>query len=415
MWVNRRTGVIWLLLLIAAVMIACQTDPQTATPTRVAGDAPTATTAPVTEAITAAATDSAEFESFLPLVDAEDDLPPTVTPAPDSAELPAPTPVPTPSVEPTIDFFAARSALLAEGQDLAFNKIGFHIGVGGNYNGLGTWMERLDEARVPFVLKSVDNAGPLEDAQELMAFSGVPHVLIFRSTGNDVPDYSLPPEQAAAEHWAWHRDRFPPELDRSQIWLETINELDKNRSEWVAAFALETARLATAEGFRWAAFGWAAGEPELDAWEQPTMLEFLRLAGENPDSIAIAMHEGSFTVDNIAGRYPFTIGRFLSLFDVADRNGIPRPTVLITEWGWEAFAVPDPGKALLDIDWAARLYAPFPQVKGAAIWYLGGGFEPIQDQAQRLIEPVTEYSLRTYFPMPIDPEQAPTDPDLYAP
>jgi hypothetical protein len=276
-------------------------------------------------------------------------------------------------------------------------------------------MERLDEARVPFFLKSVDNAGPLQDAQNLMRLSGVPHTLVYRSTGKDVPNYALLPAQAAAEHWAWHREQFPAELDRSLMWLETMNELDKNRSEWLAEFALETARLANAEGFRWAAFSWAAGEPEPEHWQGPKMLAFLRYAGDNPDTVAIAMHEGSFTVDNIAGRYPFTIGRFLNLFDIADQNGIPRPTVLVTEWAWEAFAVPDPGKAILDIAWAASMYAPFPEVKGAAIWYLGGGFDPIHDQAQRLIEPVTEYSLRNYFPIPLEPEKADTNPDLYAP
>ncbi|MCO5186835.1 MAG: hypothetical protein M9941_02275 [Anaerolineae bacterium] len=414
--------VLWLVLLLAVLVTACQetttqgTDtPLPLPPTVIADSYPVATASELPDTtVTPSSADAAteEFDTFLPSVGTAQDATPTPTPNADSAE---PQPTPTPSVSPTVDFAAARAELLAQGQELAFNKIGFHVGVGGNAVGIGDWMRRLDEAGVPFTLKSVDNSGPLVEAQEIMRNSDVPHVLIFRTTGNDVPDYNLSPIRAAAEHWAWHRDRFPPELDRNLVWLETMNELDKNRSEWLAEFALETARLARAEGFRWAAFGWAAGEPEPEDWEGPKMLEFLRLAGDNPDTIGIALHEGSFSVDHIAERYPYTIGRFLSLYETADRYGIPRPTVFITEWGWEAFAVPDPGKAIEHIKWAASLYAPFPEVKGAAIWYLGGGFDPIHEQAQRLIAPVTEYSLRNYFAVPQPPESAEADPDLYAP
>lgn len=415
---------VWLvlLLLLLVLVTACQETttqltetPLPPPPTAVADSYPVATPAEVADdndTSSGAATATVDFDTFLPSVGTAQDVTATPTPSPDSAE---PQPTPTPSVSPTVDFAAARAELLAQGQELAFNKIGFHVGVGGNAVGIGDWMRRLDEAGVPFTLKSVDNSGPLVEAQEIMRNSDVPHVLIFRTTGNDVPNYNLPPAQAAAEHWAWHSDRFPAELDRNLIWLETMNELDKNRSEWLAEFALETARLARAEGFRWAAFGWAAGEPEPEHWEGPKMLEFLRLAGNNPDTIGIAMHEGSFSVENIADRYPYTIGRFLNLYETADRNGIPRPTVFITEWGWEAFAVPDPGKAIEHIKWAASLYAPFPEVKGAAIWYLGGGFDPIHEQAQRLIAPVTEYSLRNYFAVPLLPESADVDPGLYAP
>jgi hypothetical protein len=68
-----------------------------------------------------------------------------------------------------------------------------------------------------------------------------------------------------------------------------------------------------------------------------------------------------------------------------------------------------------DIDWAAALYAPYPQVKGAAIWYLGIGFGGIADQVQPLIKYVTNYSLGTYFIAPLAPEQAPINPEMYRP
>jgi hypothetical protein len=56
----------------------------------------------------------------------------------------------------------------------------------------------------------------------------------------------------------------------------------------------------------------------------------------------------------------------------------------------------------VDLPWAAELYAPYPQVKGAAIWYLGAGFGGIANEAQQLIAPMTEYALQNYFVKPLE-------------
>lgn len=344
-------------------------------------------------------------------------LPAVVKDSLEAADTPAnlsPTPI------PTLDFAALQAQLQAEGQMLAYNKIGFHAGVNGTMEGLEEWMRQLDAAGVPFFIKTADNAEPVYIAQELMKQSGVPHTLVYRkAAGGDfynVPNYDLPPAEAAQIHWQIHIEAFPPELDPGLVWLETINEVDKNRSEWLAQFALETAKLALRDGYKWAAFGWSSGEPEPEDWQSPVMLEFLRLAAANPDRIAIALHEYSYLVDDIGHEYPHKIGRFLDLFRICDQYGIPRPTVLITEWGWTYEDVPEPDQAIRDIDWAARLYAPYPQVKGAAIWFLGGGnFGEIHVETQQLIRPLTDYSLRHYFSAPLPPEQAPVDPEPYAP
>jgi hypothetical protein len=289
---------------------------------------------------------------------------------------------------------------------LGLNKIGFHTGPIANETGIGEWMRAQDRAGVPFFLKSVDHAGTIFEAQEIMRASGVPHTLVFRTTkwGNlsdgydyDVPNYNLSPSEAAEVHWQKHKAKFPPELDPRYVWIETINEVDRNRSEWLAEFALETGRLALEDGYRWAAFGWSSGEPEKENWESPEMLEFLRFAAQHPEDIAIALHEYSYQVNEIGAGYPYLIGRFQALFDVCDNYGIPRPTVLITEWGWTHDNVPGPTEAIADIRWASWLYAAYPNIKGAAIWYLGGGFSDIRNSTQRLIGPVTDYSLGNYF------------------
>ena len=332
---------------------------------------------------------------------------------------PLDTPTPVPPLAPSLDFPAIQAQLQTEGQALAFAKIGFHAGVGGTMDGLETWMRTLDAAGVPFFIKSADNAEPVYIAQELMKQSGVPHTLVYRkASGGDyynVPNYDLPPQEAARVHWQIHTEAFPPELDPSLVWLETINEVDKNRSEWLAEFALATAQLALRDGYKWAAFGWASGEPEPEDWQSPAMLEFLRLAAANPDRIAIALHEYSYLLDDIGHEYPFKIGRFQALFRICDQYDIPRPTVLITEWGWTYEAVPEPAPAMRDIEWAARLYAPYPQVKGAAIWFLGGGYSDVHNQTQRLIEPLTEFSLQHYFASPQWPNLAPIAPEQYRP
>ncbi len=323
-----------------------------------------------------------------------------------------------PTPFPTVDFAAARTELQASGQEIAYNKVGFHVTFLQDKSHLDEYMRRLDEAGVPFFLKSVDNAEPIYEAQELMKASGVPHVLVYRATAYDVPDYSLPPQQAAERYWQLNRDAFPPELDPSLVWLETMNEPDKERSEWLAEFSLYTAQLALADGFRWAAFGWSSGEPEPDDWQAPHMLEFLRLVGQHPDRLAIALHEYSYLADDIGHQYPFKLGRFQSLFRIADQHNIPRPTVLITEWGWEYNNIPDIPQAMQDIDWAARLYAPYPQVLGAAIWNLGRLGENIielNNEVEFLVDPLMEYSLTHYFAAPPSPQLAPIRPEQFPP
>jgi hypothetical protein len=352
-------------------------------------------------------TDTITTTLFLPLVRAPKVFgPPLPPPVAVSGSIP-------------IDFEAVRAQLEAEGKDLSFVKIGFHTGMYGNTEGLQDWMIELDAAGVPFMIKSADNAEPIYWAQQLAQASGVPHVLVFRRSsgdgwdGWDVPDYNLPPELAAQLHWERHRNAFPPELDKEMVWFETINEVNKDHSEWLGRFALATAHLALSEGYRWAAFGWSSGEPELDHWQTPSMLQFLNLAAAHPDRLAIALHEYSYEVDNIGRWYPYLLGRFQHLFQVVDQHDIDRPTVLITEWGWTWYTVPDVSQAMNDIAWASWLYAAYPQVKGAAIWYLGGGFEGIADLAQQLIGPMGEYSRSHYFE--IVPGEGSVDPGLFQP
>ena len=355
---------------------------------------------------------------------------PTATPVPTGVPtLGAPLPPPTVVVAvPPIDFPAARATAQAQGLDLAYTKIGFHTGPGGNAQGLGDYFRKLNNAGVPFFLKSADAAGPIYEAQQIMkaneaAGRTVPHVLVFRLTDAryEAPFYNmdLSPEEAAAVSWQINRDNIPRELDKNYVWFETLNEPgrfgadDNLQIERLGRFSLATAKLAVAEGYRYAALAFSTGVPEPEDWEEPAMLDFLRYAGQHPDQVAVALHEYSLVNEYIGNGYPYLVGRFQNLFDVCDKYGIPRPTVLITEWGWEYDSVPEPPAALEDIAWASWLYAAYPTVKGASIWYLGPQFGGIANQAQRLIAPLADYAVSHYFIY--DPGIGRIDAELFRP
>lgn len=290
---------------------------------------------------------------------------------------------------------------------MSYLKFGFHTAG----SGLGVpreFYEELNQAGIPFMAKGADSL-PF-DAQQIAQNSTVPHIIVFRrSIGKygfgvyDVPDYTLSPIAAAFKHWQLHKDEFPQDLDRHITWVETINEVDKNRSEWLAEFSIQTAHLAMNDGYKYAAFGWSTGEPELIHWEGSKMLDFLRLCGQNPDKIAISLHEYSLDTNNIwngtdsNGKH-WLIGRFEHLYDICDRHLIPRPTILITEWGWELNNVPSYERAMQDYLSVGELYAKYPQVKGAATWYLGGEFDNIKDKTILLVEPLKQLTKVTRFP-----------------
>ena len=298
------------------------------------------------------------------------------------------------------------------------SKIGFHTGPGGNPTGIGDYMRALDKAGIPMVLKSVDHYGPVFEAQEMMRKSQeagqlyVPHVLIFRLSDRhggpgddykyDTPPYKDPkyvnnPEGGAELHWKETLAKLPPEFDKKRVWLEVMNEVDRNLAWWLGRFALRIMDLAERDGYKVSFFGFAGGEPEPEFWETPEVLIALRRISANRSRFAVALHEYSFLVSDIWHESPFKIGRFQYLFYICDKHNIPRPTVHITEWGWTLDNVPGPETAIKDMKAVGELYARFPEIEAVATWYLGAGFSEIANKAQKLIKPVTDWTLKTTF------------------
>ncbi len=314
----------------------------------------------------------------------------------------------------------------------AFCKIGFHVASGGNPTGIGEYLKKLDAANIPFVIKSADAMTGLFEAQELVRKrnGAVPHVLVYRRSvkvgnsappsGNpDVPDYTKEPEAAAAEHWQWHKKHLPSDLDPKLVWIETINELRKEVewADWIGRFAFFTGQMALADGYKFSAFGYSSGTPDEGAWETDGMLRYLESCQANPDDLSVALHEYSFKKEDIWFMRGDHIGRFEKLFDACDKHRIKRPKVIMTEWGWTHERVPSSiADAIKDIAAVSHYYAQFPEILGAAIWYLGPGFAGIANRAQKLIKPVLKYALETIFEIAEEAESPePTQPPMSNP
>lgn len=296
-----------------------------------------------------------------------------------------------------------------------YNKIGFHVGPGGNPTGIGDWERKLDAAGIPFFLKSADNYGPLFEGANIARASGIPHNLVFRlSTAGqgdgfdyDVPDYSLSPALAAARHWQRTTAKLPSEFDPELVWVEPINEVEKERADWLGHFAAEIAELALEDGYKVTLFGWAAGEPEADHWQTEGMKRYLTMCAQHPDRLAVSLHEYSYDVGDIRAGFPYQVGRFQFLFDACDDMNIARPTVHITEWGWTYEEIPGVDDALADIDDIAEVYAQHPEIKGAGIWYLGAGFGGIAGLAQKLISLLADFTLTKRYAIQVQPPVSP--------
>jgi len=310
---------------------------------------------------------------------------------------------------------------------MAYNKIFFHLGPGGNAQGLGQMIDTLDARGIPVCVKSADHAGPV---YELAQHTGVQHVPVFRlsSAGQndgynyDIPPYHLSPADAAREHWARHRAKMPPELFGRDVWVEAMNEPNKDMSDWLGHFAAEIAPLILDDGFRFSAFGFSGGEPEPEHWRTTGMRRYLLLAQNDP-RLSVSLHEYSCIQPgaplHLMYGYPSLVGRFWGLFAACDEANIGRPRVIITEFGWGAWSAPlhdqvisGPGlpsmTGMQQVEWAASEYAKSDHVLGVATWYLGGGYSGIADKVQPYIAPVTSMTANTVFPPGPGPGPAPS-------
>jgi murein DD-endopeptidase MepM/ murein hydrolase activator NlpD len=296
-------------------------------------------------------------------------------------------------------------------------KIGFLTsGAGGNPSGIGQYANALNAANIPAVIFCNDGMVGISDALA----TGGDHVLLYRIVKDgteqwSVPDYNLLPKEAAAKHWNKLKPQFHPDFvaNKGKAWLQPINEINKDKSEWLGNFAVEFATIANWEGYKVAMFAWSSGEPEPEHWRLPGMVNYLKYCAAHKEMAAVALHEYDYGQAGMSNVYPWHIGRFQELYKACDEMGIKRPYVLISEFGWSYDSIPAISRCLEDVAFAAELYAKYPDVLGAVIWYLGPGFNNIANAAQQLITHITDFTLNTTFPDTEEPPMTTWEEELW--
>jgi hypothetical protein len=288
-------------------------------------------------------------------------------------------------------------------------RLGFHVGEGGNPTGIGDYVNQLDDAGVPATIMAIDGTVGLSDIYKRWAAgSAVPHVTAFRVVrGGDehfaVPNYEMGPAEAAVDY----RDRLIPHIPplvrqyRGKTWIVLGNELDKNRADWLGHWGLESAVLWNAWGFKVLLFGFASGEPEPEHWKTPGMLKYLRYCAENPDMAGIALHEYSYTEDDIMHQAPWKVGRYEFLYDVCDAEGIGYPYIFITEFGYQATRVPP--KEVYFPQENNDLWTMFPDSPPRAFWCLQAGWSGLADRLNPYIQSTTWRSINERIAGPMRP------------
>lgn len=308
---------------------------------------------------------------------------------------------------------------------MAKSIIGFHYSIGGNKNGIGNFMDKLNQNGIPFLMKGTDDAGLCFEGQTKGQIHGVNNRLIYRlSTAGqpdnveyDVPDYTKHPALAAQEHFNKTAAKWPSELNKAIVWMEPINEPRAKLSEgdvqfqnmhpvdWLGSFMLEYAKIANAQGFKVCGPSFNSGEPEVfstNDYELPGMIAYLQYCAANPEKAALSVHEYIWDrwtkPESWPDWYPILWGRVEAAIAAADKHGIPRTFhIFMTEWGFGHDNAPrwpycDPFITAYN-EWAAR----FPQVKGVAAWTLQAGWGDVDHDLQSWFSPLGDYAVSKNF------------------
>ena len=307
--------------------------------------------------------------------------------------------------------------------------IGLQSGPDGKPTGIGKVIQTLTAQNIALFSAATDSMSILYDLQQARHESGVPHIGNYRPTGRvdgyhlAVPEYAQAPSaERAKRHWDMVEKRgLPPEIDWENpcIWLSTWNEVrpyvgwsqmnsgapDENpvegfagNADWLGHWAVTVGKEAVARGYRWAAFGFAGGDPEPGFWEAPGVLEYLKLCQEHPNQLGIALHEYAHDL-SLLGK-PEKIGRFKKLHAVCDAHHIRRPVIHFKEFGWEERRIPERDSAMEQLVEVAKMYMEHENIHGAAIWTVQSWGKNIHQKVAELIPYLETAALEHAQPIP---------------
>lgn len=310
---------------------------------------------------------------------------------------------------------------------------GFHGGAGANVlDGWTEWWQ--NQHAISHLVNAIfaDNAGPLFEIQQ---DNFVDDVLVWRSSivqnGFDpnTPNYTANPESEAIRMLA-HKYivLWPPELNRSRIWLKDTNEIrtqdnpgdawydDLAPGEWWGRYAKAAAEYAVQNNYRVVLLNPSSGDHTEEFWTQPSMLTFLEYAIDYRENITVGLHEYSYVPSNLfalpgndsatldellaAPASSRKIGRFVLLLDICQEHFGDWPTLYFSEWGWAERDIPSVDPAIEQISQATQLlYGPYYNyIRGFGLWYLGTNFgDIIPAKTNALLLPTADIAINSPF------------------
>jgi hypothetical protein len=281
----------------------------------------------------------------------------------------------------------------------------FHAGEPSNTNGIGKWLKLMADNKIPFSCKAVNGTASLVDGQNLIK-AGHDGFLVWRKMYNfsgmsdDVPKYGADIETEADRYWNAVLRDFPADLDKNLVFVELINEPDKNWASWLGYLGKAIGERAVRDGFRVLLFGWSGGEPEYEHWQTNGMREFLEYCAKHSNQVGLSLHEYSFTIENLTNGYPYLLGRFWMVKDACEIFNIDfsKVTIYISEFGYSYNSFPtDLNQITTDFIVAGQIYAEYPNIKGCAIWTLDKiGWNGIDKKVHKLM---WENDTQTYSPL----------------
>ena len=284
-------------------------------------------------------------------------------------------------------------------------KIGFHTGSNCNCGGIEKYWQSNKDNGIPFGLYSAAGGG-------IAAIDGPKYGadwIIYRNVDeHDYVPYTVQPTaELARKYWDQFIAALPPEVrENKAIWLEIFNEPSKEPkdAERVFEWLWYLAQCAMEDGRKLCGPGWASGTPEPSAWKTLWAEKWLQLCAELRGQFAVTIHEYSYDAADIRYNLGYHLGRFRFIHEACDSWGITRPTIFVTECGWTLDNMPEPEQAMTDIDFIAKLYNGYENIKFAFLWTLvsGGDKVSLAGRLNAAIPAVTEY-MKTELPDTKDP------------
>lgn len=282
----------------------------------------------------------------------------------------------------------------------------------------------LSEFGLTHCVKSVDDAGWALEAIKTGNEFGVQHTIIFRQStpggrGDDHPNLSLPPDEAALDLWQAVKSTMPPELlpYKHQFYVEATNEIDTpagspERTRWVGRFCVELATLMLEDGYNPALAGFNSGQPSEDQIVEH-FAELLQLYSRFPNRCLITYHEAKlkFEVNDSNGGKQIIIDHFspLAEFDgwlvnvaskwnrAADRLGVQRPRLFVSEFTFAYDELCGAEQFRQEVSQIAQMDALHGNVVGRVIWTAtrGDQWGNLRDQLNDHANWLSDYITKT--------------------